>query len=75
MVFIRYILSYDYGVGKFPATYSWGFKMICSYCDSAVEILALRLGEEMCLDCARSVFYKQLENGNWILAVNQKVGA
>lgn len=52
-----------------------GFKMICSYCDNAVEILAYRLGEVMCLDCAKSAFYQQLENGNHTLAVNKKVGA
>jgi hypothetical protein len=46
--------------------------MICSYCDNAVEILAYRLGEVMCLDCAKSAFYAMLENGNKALAVNKK---
>jgi hypothetical protein len=46
--------------------------MICSYCDNTVEIFTYRLGEKMCLDCARSVFYQQLENGNHVLAVIKK---
>jgi hypothetical protein len=46
--------------------------MICSYCDNAVEILAYRLGEVMCLDCAKSAFYAMLENGNKVLAVDKK---
>jgi hypothetical protein len=52
-----------------------GFKMICSYCNNAVEILAYRLGEVMCLDCAKSAFYAILENGNQVLSVNKKAGA
>ena len=46
--------------------------MICFYCDNTAEILAYRLGEKMCLDCARSAFYQQLENGNHVLAVHKK---
>jgi hypothetical protein len=47
--------------------------MICSYCNNPVEILAYRLGEVMCLDCAKSAFYELLENGNHKLTV-KKVG-
>ena len=35
--------------------------MICSYCDSAVEILATRKGVAMCLACAKSAFEKEME--------------
>jgi hypothetical protein len=52
-----------------------GFKMICSYCNTQVDMLAIRLGESMCLDCAKSAFYFQLENGNHELRVKTKVGA
>jgi hypothetical protein len=47
-------------------------KMLCSYCDSSVEILAYRLGEKMCLDCAKSAFYQMLENGNHVLTVKKE---
>jgi hypothetical protein len=47
-------------------------KMICSYCDSSVEILAYRLGETMCLNCAKSAFYQMLENGNHVLTVKKE---
>jgi hypothetical protein len=46
--------------------------MFCTYCESLVEILAYRLGEKMCLDCAKSAFYQMLENGNHVLATNKK---
>jgi hypothetical protein len=46
--------------------------MLCSYCDSSVEILAYRLGEKMCLNCAKSAFYQMLENGNHVLTVRKE---
>jgi hypothetical protein len=46
--------------------------MLCTYCNTQVEILAYRLGEKMCLDCAKSAFYAVLENGNKVLEVNRK---
>ena len=49
--------------------------MICTYCDNAVEILAYRLGESMCLACAKSAFYKVLEDGNHVLAIKTKAVA
>jgi hypothetical protein len=36
--------------------------MLCTY----------RLGEKMCMDCAKSVFYAQLENGNHVLTVTKR---
>ena len=35
--------------------------------------MTYRLGETMCLDCAKSAFYKVLENGNQILATKKQV--
>jgi hypothetical protein len=52
-----------------------GLKMICNYCNSPVEILAYRLGEVMCLDCARSAYYQQMQDGNHKLMTAPKVGA
>jgi hypothetical protein len=46
--------------------------MICSYCNTSVEILAYRLGERMCMNCANSAYYQELENGNHILAVKKE---
>jgi len=34
--------------------------MICSYCDSLVEILAHRKNEVMCLACAKAAWEKEL---------------
>ena len=47
--------------------------MICNYCQEPVEIMAYRLGEVMCLDCAKSAFYEKLENGNQTLATKKQV--
>jgi hypothetical protein len=49
--------------------------MICNYCQEPVEIMAYRLGEAMCLDCAKSAFYKVLENGNQMLVTKKQVSA
>jgi hypothetical protein len=35
--------------------------MICSFCDSSVEILATLKNLSMCLACAKTAFEKELE--------------